>query len=178
MSDVLTASEKERLKRISPDLGGVTGQGVSLQNILSRLASQADMTAVELLTAMLQAAGASTPSQLELYEATDNGTNKVTIEPPPSLSADRTVSLPDEDVDLGDLGKILSGNATITNGTTSVNVNVGAAFNTKIAVVAFGEDPGTATIIWSGPVSGGNLPISVDQDPGADIVVHYVLDGR
>lgn len=292
MSDVLTASEKERLKRISPDLGGVTGQGVSLENILARLASQADLDAAELLTALLVAAttasgakvvlaegtnngentltlqapaslggdrtvtfpdsdldlsavkalaehiiaeGESTPTQLELYEPTQAGTNKIVLEAPAtlagdrtvsfpdadldladvqsraakvvletttvaaqlelhegtnhgsnkvsikpanSLAADRTLALPDADVDLGDLALMVSGNATITNGTTSVVVNVGAAFNNKVPIVSFGENPTAATKVWAAPPSGGNLTIEVDQDPTADTVVHYFIDGR
>lgn len=74
-----------------------------------------------------------------------------------------------------DTGTMLVGSATILNGNTFVAVPVGARFNGMLAVVSFAEDPGSATAIWSGPVIGGNLVITVDVNPGKDLDVHYAL---
>ena len=41
--------------------------------------------------------------KLELYEGTDNGTSKVTMQSPAALTADRAITVPDADVDLTDI---------------------------------------------------------------------------
>lgn len=52
--------------------------------------------------------------KMQLYEATANGTNKVTMASPASLAADRTITVPDADVPLTDLPAKASSNVGIT----------------------------------------------------------------
>lgn len=78
-----------------------------------------------------------------------------------------------------EVAAIVSGEATILNGNTSVVVALGSAFANKKAVVSFAEAPTAAALIWAGPADGaGDLTIEIDVDNTADIVVHYVADGR
>lgn len=74
--------------------------------------------------------------------------------------------------------KLVSGQDTVLDTTTSVVVAVGAAFDGKTAIVAFGEAPTAATVVSSAPVSGGNLTITTDQDNTADLLVNWFIDGR
>lgn len=53
------------------------------------------------IAAALIAATSGTPAALRLFEATANGTRQVSIVAPADLTSDRTVSLPDANVDLG-----------------------------------------------------------------------------
>lgn len=67
-----------------------------------QLALAGTVTTVATLTpgALALAGTSSGPATLSLAEDTDNGTNKVTITPTASLTADRTVTLPDANLDL------------------------------------------------------------------------------
>lgn len=62
--------------------------------------------------------------KMELYEATANGTNKVTMASPASLAADRTITVPDADVTLAD---IATNTAAIAAATTDTGVGAGNA---------------------------------------------------
>jgi hypothetical protein len=54
-----------------------------------------------LMAAFLVACTASVGAKLTLLEATNNGTSKVTMAAPASLAANRTITVPDADVNLG-----------------------------------------------------------------------------
>lgn len=60
-------------------------------------------TATDLLTSMLTRETASAGAKLELKEGTNNGTDGFTIAAPNSLAAARTITLADENYDLGDI---------------------------------------------------------------------------
>lgn len=62
--------------------------------------------------------------KMELYEATANGTNKVTMASPASLAADRTITVPDADVTLAD---IATNTAAIAAATTDTGAGAGNA---------------------------------------------------
>ena len=53
--------------------------------------------------AMLTSAASGVPGTLALYEATDNGNDKIAFEVPAALTADRMITIPDANVDLGDV---------------------------------------------------------------------------
>tara|TARA_Y100000034_G_scaffold136543_1_gene213730 strand:- start:8590 stop:8979 length:390 start_codon:yes stop_codon:yes gene_type:complete len=82
------------------------------------------------------------------------------------------------DVAQADVDAIVSGVGTILNGTTSIAVTVGAAFNGKRAVVSMAEAPTAAALVWAGVVAGGDLTLNCDVDNTASLDVNYVLDGR
>lgn len=79
---------------------------------------------------------------------------------------------------LNQLAKIVSGVATVANGTTTEVVAVGAAYDGKPALLSFNTDPGSAAALWGVWDGSGNLTITVDADPGADISVAWQVDGR
>ncbi len=54
-------------------------------------------------TAMLTPAGAATGAAVVLLEGTENGVQKVTLQGPAALTGDRTIHVPDEDVNLEDI---------------------------------------------------------------------------
>lgn len=70
---------------------------------------------------------------------------------------------------------IARGKATIPAASTSVVVPVGTRYNGKLAQVSFGSNPGTATLVWAGPVSAGDLTINVDGAPGADLDIFWSI---
>ena len=55
------------------------------------------------LTTTFTPASTSSSASLQFHEDTDNGTNKITVQPVAALAANRTVSLPDADVNLNNL---------------------------------------------------------------------------
>lgn len=61
---------------------------------------------------------------MDLYEATANGTNKVRMQAPASLAADRAITVPDADVTLAD---IATNTAAIAAATTDTGVGAGNA---------------------------------------------------
>ena len=89
--------------------GQVTEQGADLASKMNDL--QTDVDAINTEVAALGGGGntgldaetAGAGGKLELFEATANGTNKVTMQSPAALAADRTITVPDTDVDLGDI---------------------------------------------------------------------------
>jgi len=69
------------------------------------------------------------------------------------------------------------GVASIAAGDTTASVAVGTRYNGKRAQVSFAADPGTASVVWSGVVSGGNLPIEVDAAPGGSgTSIYWAID--
>lgn len=79
---------------------------------------------------------------------------------------------------LNQLSKVQSDVATIANGTTTEVVAVGAAYDGKPALLSFNSDPGSAAKLWGVWDGSGNLTITVDTDPGADVSVAWSVDGR
>jgi len=77
-----------------------------------------------------------------------------------------------------DVDAIQSGQATIPNGSTTVAVTVGAAYNGKKAVVSFGEAPTSAVLVYSLDVAAGDLVIGINADNTADLKVNYIIDLR
>lgn len=84
------------------DLDDATG-------LLSSLVTTVKTSAVAAINEVAAKAGlltretAATGAKLILYEGTDNGTSKVTIQSPATLGADRTITVPDADIDLSPL---------------------------------------------------------------------------
>ena len=66
---------------------------------------QAISTNLTDLSSKWTAASASGPASLQFHEDTDNGTNKVTIQAPSSLSSDYTMTLPSDDGNANDVLK-------------------------------------------------------------------------
>jgi len=100
----------------------------------------ADLAALGLKTAMLTRELAAAGGKIVLLEGTDNGVNKVTLQAPASLGADRTITVPDADVDLGTIdtnaSKILvqSTAPTLTPGAENANV-IAVVFASPVASV-------------------------------------------
>ena len=59
--------------------------------------------AIDLKIAMLTRETTSAGGKIELLEGTDNGTDKVTLQAPATLTANRTITIPDADVALADV---------------------------------------------------------------------------
>lgn len=79
-----------------------------------------------------------------------------------------------------DNAALVSGQATILNGATSVTVAVGAGYNGKKAVACFAEQPTAAGVKWlsADDVAGGNLVLRINVDNTANLKVNWWLDGR
>ena len=81
---------------------------------------------------------ASQAAWLDLYEDTDNGTNKVTIKAPSSLTADRTIQLPDHDLSqwlvqfvYNETGAVATGTTVMVNDDTIPQSGEGIEFMTQ-----------------------------------------------
>jgi len=70
---------------------------------------------------------------------------------------------------------LVRGVATMGSAATTETVTVGAAYNFKRAQVSFAGDPGTASVLWAAPVTGGDLVIHVDAAPGADVDIMWSI---
>lgn len=70
---------------------------------------------------------------------------------------------------------LVRGVATMGSAATTETVAVGAAYNGKRAQVSFAGDPGTASVLWAAPVTGGDLVIHVDAAPGADVDIMWSI---
>lgn len=90
------------LTGVTWDYDGTTASGTYQigtnirHSISAELANDLDAVKRATLGKMLTPASASTAAAVVLHEDTDNGTNKVTVIAPASVTADRTVTLPDE----------------------------------------------------------------------------------
>lgn len=73
---------------------------------------------------------------------------------------------------------VISGQATVANGATTVTVAVGAAYDGANAVVGFGETPTVAATVSSAVVAGGDLVITTNADNTADLLVNWFIDAR
>jgi len=93
------------------------------------VAMQADLDALEAsVTAesvMLTRETAGAGGKLELLEATANGTSKVTLQAPAALGANRTITVPDADVDLADAAQGVADAATAQAAVDAVEAQVG-----------------------------------------------------
>lgn len=69
---------------------------------------------------------------------------------------------------------VLVGTATVGNGTTSEVVSVGDEYDGAAVFLTAQESLGTAAKYW-GSVASGNLTITVDADPGADVDFAYMI---
>lgn len=80
---------------------------------------------------------------------------------------------------LENLGKIITGSATVLSGNTTVVVaGVGDDFNGAPVIVQFAEAPTAADLdIW-GAVANGDLTITISANNTADLDVFYLIDGR
>ena len=68
------------------------------------------------------------------------------------------------------------GTATIANGSTTVVVAVGAAYNGMPVLLTYAESPGLSTRL-RGAVAAGDLTITSDLNPAVDVDVHYLIAG-
>jgi len=122
----LDADHFEGGRNITP--GNQTDQNNDLATKLNNL--QTDVAAVNTEVGTLggggstgfDTEGSTTGGKLELYEGTDNGTNKVTMQAPAALAADRTITVPDANVDLTNVrsaqeyaDRVQSADVTITD---------------------------------------------------------------
>lgn len=74
---------------------------------------------------------ASQEGRLKLYENTGTGTNAITIKPPSSVTADRTISLPDTDVSSFLVQRVSTTVSTVATGTTTVPLDNTVPQNTE-----------------------------------------------
>ena len=81
--------------------------------------------------------------KMELYEATANGTNKVTMASPASLAADRTITVPDADVTLADIATNTAAIAAATTDTGAGAGNAGKLVELDGSGLLDGRDIGT-----------------------------------
>lgn len=73
---------------------------------------------------------------------------------------------------------VKSGTAVVLNGTDTISVPVGSAFDGKPAVASLAEADGTLSVlnaIWDGS---GNLDITLTGNTTAGRLVAWVVDGR
>lgn len=138
-----------------------------------------DLSTVNLLTP----ASAAASAKLELAEDTDNGVNKATIQPVASLTADRTVTLPDADVDLADVNSNAAEFAAIAStdlgvtkhvkivcaGGSTANYDKTLPTGTWEFVDGWGVNQGTGTTsdtIQFAKDTGGNITNAIDMSGG------------
>lgn len=79
---------------------------------------------------------------------------------------------------LENLGKIITGQATVLDGNTSVAVTVPEGYEGNPVIVCFAEGPTAADLDVWGAVSGTTLTITTSADNTADLLVNYLIDGR
>lgn len=95
--------------------------------------------------------------------------------PSPMAGAAPDIKLGDR---LNEIPAMISGEATVLNGDTTVAVTLDSEdWDSKTVVAGFNGNPGSAKAVW-GSVSGSTLTLTVDTDPGADADVSYWIDGR
>lgn len=68
-----------------------------------RAAIAANTAAIAAMPALITAAAATTPAEIRLAEATNNGAHKVTVKAPDAVTADVVVRMPNANADLGDI---------------------------------------------------------------------------
>lgn len=109
----------------------VMSNGTALRTAFRGETKQAITAGLTALIAAWTAASASGPSTLDLYEDTDNGSNRIRLSAPSSVGSDKTISLPDVagTVVLGSTGstdnRVLradgTGTATLQNSPVTIN---------------------------------------------------------
>lgn len=78
---------------------------------------------------------------------------------------------------LNELAAIETGTLEITNGGTTGTATVaGAAGSAVIATI--NEAGSSALYIKSAVIAGTTLTVTVDQDPGTNLTIGYIIDGR
>jgi hypothetical protein len=69
-------------------------------------AVKTELDSIDASNDMLTDATAAVGGKIELREGTDNGVNKITVQAPAALAADRTITFPDADVDLSKINAL------------------------------------------------------------------------
>jgi len=139
-----------------------------------------EVAANTLKTAMLTREVAASGGKIDLLEGTDNGTDKVTLQAPAALTADRTITIPDADVDLTEIGV----NSTHTagdgsdHGDVAANTTLTAMLTREVAAsggkieLLEGTDNGTDKVVFQAPATlGADRTITI---PDADVDLTYL----
>lgn len=115
---------------------------------------------------ILKSASSSTPASIDLHEDTDNGTNKVTIIAPSSISSDKTLTLPDSTGTIAITGDIpvKASKAEVAAGSDDIK------FVTSLAIeeLLLMPEGGTKNIKFVPSVASNNLTIALKGLDGND----------
>ena len=99
-----------------------------------------------------------------------------------TTGTERTVTMPDADVDLGDLAKIATGFATVPTGAATVNTgDLGLGdLSSKRVVCSLGQAAEDATAIrfWGVGQADGSININSNANATANTDVYYMVDAR
>lgn len=129
------------------------------------VAMQADLDALEASVSaesvMLTRETAGAGGKLELLEATANGTSKVTLQAPAALGANRTITVPDADVDLADAAQGVADAAAAQADATQALADAAAAQATADAALPTASDLLVQATITVGNATGGSTNAAV-----------------
>lgn len=176
MSVTFTAEQKRLVNTYYPGLGSVppsVGSGGLLTLIAdvvdeaiatgptaAAAAAQATANAASTKAVLLTREVAAAGAKLDLFEGTDNGVNKVTVQAPAALGANRVITVPDADVTLGDIAA-----NTLK---TAMLMREGPTAGGKLTL-SEGTDNGVSTVTLQAPAAlGGNRTITV-PDANVDL---------
>lgn len=119
--------------------GGGAGAIIGLLSSLNTTDKASVVAAINELQApvgqILVSRTATVGAKLTMAEGTDNGANKVTIATPNLLAGDVAVTLPSGDLDLAEVPAMQAVNATLVNGTVTINSGIVVAATSE--VIAF-----------------------------------------
>jgi hypothetical protein len=123
-------------------------------------------TGIDTGTGSLIAADATTPTYLDLFEDTDNGSNYVRLIAPTSISANRTLTLPD-----GTGTFVVNGvNGSLVSGTVNAGGTTPFPSSGGPATVDFTGIPSWVkriTVMFSGVSASGTSPILIQLGTGS-----------
>jgi hypothetical protein len=124
----------------------------------------------QILTSRTTTVGA----KLVLAEGTDNGANAVTVAAPDLLAGDVVVTLPEDDLDLGNVPELQSFDLTLVTGTATNNTTAVVAARSEVIAYPIGAITGTTNFgcvheVKASRVNGGaGVGVVVIQAKGND----------
>lgn len=104
-------------------------------------AAQTTANAATVKTNLITRETTTVGAKIDLFEGTNNGVHKTTIQGPASLAADRTITVPDADVNLGDIATALAESSAVRSTATGGTGSAIAAPSISDAGKVLGVNP-------------------------------------